>query len=306
MSKPGEFKHIDAETVSYLSAPLNERVNFVMRDRWVGYDVAEKILRRMQSLLEMPKRVRMPNLLIIGEGGNGKTHILREFLQQHPVCDRPEANTASVPVVFLNSPSEPNAGALAQRIIRAIGSPFHQSNSKSGKILAAIDQLRLVNARVLIIDEIHDVLSGSKSLEVLKMLKDISNETRIPIIGAGTVVAQSALAVDSQLEQRFSYEKIPFWSIDTTDKKLDYQRFVKSLELKIPLPEPSNLFAEKKLSEIFDHAGGRIGDIANVVTEAAVLALRAEEPNISLDRLREAGEAGPSQSRRRAVQKTEE
>jgi len=303
MSKPGDFTHIDAETVSYLSAPLAERVNYVMRDRWIGYGVAEKILMRMQDIMETPQRVRMPNLLIIGEGGNGKTHILREFFQQHPVSDRPEANTASVPVVFLNSPSEPNPGALAQRIIRAIGSPFHHSNSKSDKIFSAIEQLQLVKARLLLIDELHDVLSGNKSLAVVKMLKDISNETRIPIIAAGTPVAQSALAVDSQLEQRFSYVRIPFWGIATPETKLDYQRLLKSLELKIPLPEPSHLVADKKLIEIFDHAGGRIGDIVNVVTGAAVLALRAGEPSISQDRLREAGEAGPSTSRRRALEK---
>jgi hypothetical protein len=295
-SKRGEFS-ITGEAASYLARPVDERVDYVRRDHWIGYPRAEEIRSKLNDIYRMPRRVRMANLLVVGEGGNGKTHVLQSFLKEHPADDRPDADASSIPLVMVNAPPTPDAGELCVRILRAIGSPVRSSSSKGTKREKVIDELRRVGTRMLMIDEIHDVLSGdsTRQSEILGTIKDFSNELRIPIVAAGTDAARTAIAVDSQLEQRFSYKVLPLWQNDT-----DFRRLLTSFERLLPFPERSHLAAEAHANTIYDCAGGRIGDISYVIMEAAVLAIRAGKSKISLTHLLEAGKAGPSESRRLA------
>ena len=63
--------------------------------------------------------------------------------------------------------------------------------------------LREVGARMLVVDELHNVLAGRGDTrrEFLNLLRFLGNELRIPLVGVGTREAYLAVRSDDQLER---------------------------------------------------------------------------------------------------------
>lgn len=74
--------------------------------------------------------------------------------------------------------------------------------------------LKRIGTRVLIIDELHNMLAGSSAAqrEFLNLLRFLGNEPRIPIVGVGTRDAYLAIRTDPQLENRFNPIILPVWA----------------------------------------------------------------------------------------------
>jgi len=81
-----------------LLLPLDERVRYLQISRWICYDYAEAILKDLQELLEHPKVLRMPNLLVWGDTNCGKTAIIDRFCQEYPLRQNGEEEADVVPV----------------------------------------------------------------------------------------------------------------------------------------------------------------------------------------------------------------
>ena len=76
--------------------------------------------------------------------------------------------------------------------------------------------LDLLNVDMLIIDEIHNILSGSiaKQKQVLNAIKNLSNHLKIPIVLSGTKDALRAVSTDTQISSRFRPIYLKKWKMD--------------------------------------------------------------------------------------------
>jgi len=242
----------------------------------------------MKILFDAPERNRMPNLLIVGSAGNGKTHILSRFEHLHPASDRPDRYSSSVPVVAVRAPAVADRGELFSRMLRRLAVPHKMKDSAAHKMQSVIEEMHKVGTRVLLIDEVHDLLNGSKlqQRQAIGSLKDFSNESRISIVAAGTAAARTALSVDDQLWTRFDALELPRW-----DYGPDFKRLLASFEKLLPLPEPSFLANPAKSMKIYEFTGSTIGKIAKLIMEAAITAVNEGKPAITIEILTEAGEA---------------
>ena len=65
--------------------------------------------------------------------------------------------------------------------------------------------LKRLNVRILIIDEVHNLLAGTTAIqrEFLNLLRFLGNQLKIPIVCVGTREAYFAIRSDDQLENRF-------------------------------------------------------------------------------------------------------
>jgi hypothetical protein len=70
-----------------------------------------------------------------------------------------------------------------------------------------------MNARMLVIDEIHCLLVGTYREQriILNCIRFLANDLRIPIVCAGTVEAKTALMTDEQLADRFEAFELGVW-----------------------------------------------------------------------------------------------
>jgi hypothetical protein len=158
--------------------------------------------------------------------------------------------------------------------------------------------MRKTGVRLLIIDELHNVLSGAgmQQRRLLNLLRWIGNELQIPLVGVGTAEALRAIRSDDQLVNRFEPFPLPPWTEDDA-----YLRLLSTLEAVLPVRRPSGLVRPALASRIFALSEGVLGEIVAVVTRAAARAVMQGGETITPKLLNEAGFMRPSDRRRVAV-----
>lgn len=78
-----EFSHLFPSSQAVAALSAEERIRRIRADRWINYPRAEQALAKLEALLAFPQRARMPNLLIVGASGMGKTMIVEKFARDH-------------------------------------------------------------------------------------------------------------------------------------------------------------------------------------------------------------------------------
>jgi hypothetical protein len=101
----------------------------------------------------------MPNLLLLGPTNNGKSMIIEKFRRSHPVVSHQDRE--EIPVLVVQMPSEPSVGRFYTTLLAATGAPMRARQYR----LADLEQLvlrllRAAGVRMLVIDELHNVLGG--------------------------------------------------------------------------------------------------------------------------------------------------
>lgn len=277
-----KYPHLSETAAVLADADTKERIYAIKAGVVVMYTRAKELLARMEELFEHPPIDRMPNMLIVGASNNGKTWILRRFLERHPPDPNPDGDAAIMPVVMVSAPPTPDIGVLCTSILTEVNAPYRETASAFDRMNAVKRVLSAIGTRMLIIDEIQDMLSGSasKQREFRNAIKGLGNFLKISIVAAGVDEAHAVFATDPQLSNRFYPEPLPLWRLDT-----DFGRLLASIERQLPLRRPSNLKAPEMLQKIMFMSEGTIGGIYDLLKTAAPKAIVDGSECISLDLL---------------------
>jgi TniB protein len=295
-----DYSHLLA-SIRPLAEENNEsRIRRIRTDRWITYGRAEAALAAMDDLLSFPKRTRMPNLLLVGPTNNGKTMIVEKFRRSHPPIEaRATAEgAANVPVLKVQMPAGPDEPRFFAAILNELGFPHRYVDRLSKRQDAAVRMLRETGVRILVIDEVHNLLSGSRVQQrrLLNLLRWLGNELQIPLVAVGTAEALHAVQSDDQLANRFEPMGLPPWRHGQ-----EYRQLLSTLEAVLPLRRPSQL-AEPMLAEkILAAAEGILGEVVSIITRAAVCAVMTGSEAITAKLIDETGFISPTQRRRVAV-----
>jgi hypothetical protein len=296
----GGYSHLFPAMRSLADENNESRIRRIRTDRWISYGRAEAALCAMEDLMAFPKRTRMPNLLLIGPTNNGKTMIVEKFRRAHPpVFAKVSADgVAHVPILKVQMPAGPDESRFYGAILDELGFPYVPSDRVAKRQNIALRMMRETRVRVLVIDEVHNLLSGSRLQQrrLLNVLRWLGNELQIPLVAVGTAEALHAIQSDDQLANRFEPMRLPPWCHGP-----EYLQLLSTLEAVLPLRRPSRL-AETLLAEkILSAAEGVLGETVSIVTRAAVRALMLGTETITAKLVDEMGFVSPSQRRRVAV-----
>lgn len=272
-----------------------ERILKLRSDCWIGYSHAEQALSRLEYLLSCPKRVRMPNMLIVGPTNNGKTMIVEKFRRQHLPYESEDRGHEIVPVLSVQMPSDPTIKRFYSAIIAALGSPVTIYSSTVKSEIIALKLLRATQTKIIIIDEIHNILAGNthKQREFLNVLRFLGNELQLSIVGVGIKDAYLAIRSDDQLENRFEPLVLPLWN-----NNHDFMRLLASFQSVLPLQKPSDLLDSDVRSLILARSEGTIGEIASLLIKATCSAIRSGKEYIDRKILEQTEYRSPTERRR--------
>lgn len=281
-----DLSHLDPEAQAALNWPLEERLEFTRKDSWIGYSRANKALGLMEDLLAHPRTLRMPNLLIVGDSGNGKSSIVSKFQERHPIHIQ-ENGDPIAPVVSVEMPSEPSESRFWSELLISMFVAHSAKATIAEKESQARTMLVYSRTRMLIIDEIHNLLFGHARAQrqFMAALKSISNKLKIPMVCVGTREAIRAMHTDPQMVSRFEPFGLPKWKLD-----IEFLRLLASLERQIPLPLPSELASNVIAPKLLSLSGGTIGRLVKILKAAAILAIREKQERIDLEII---GSLGP-------------
>lgn len=273
------FPHLHREVQALAGADAATRIASVHRDLWIPYERARDIEQRLADLLAHPPSHRMPNLLIIGEGGHGKSSIAKHFAKRQAGPGMEVEARSHVPVLLLESPSEPREVLIYQEILRTLFSPFHPK-APVGHLRHQVERtLDAIGTRMLIFDELHHLLDGSsiKQRQCLNAIKSLANTLRVALVGVGTARAERVIATDRQLASRFEVLELPAWRYGAPWREL-----LATFERRLPLRRPSGLADPPIARLLHERSGGRLGDLVLQLRGVAKNAITTEVEQITL------------------------
>lgn len=295
------YPHLSTSACALIDEPPDLRVRRVRTERWIAYARAQAALAALEDLLSYPKRTRMPNLMIVGPTNNGKTMIVERFRRSHLPIEAgftPDG-VAVLPVLKIQMPPGADERRFFGALLRALGlvGPIRQGGVAAYQE-EAVRVMRTTQVRLLIIDEIHNVLSGTRAQQrrMLNVIRWIGNELQIPLVAVGTAEGSHALQSDEQLANRFEPFVLPPWRSGD-----EYLCLLTTLETVLPLKMASRLADGPIARKILSLSEGILGEIVTIVTRCAVHAIGSGVEAISEPILDQIGFAPPSERRRAAA-----
>ncbi len=290
------LEHLHPETRALALLPGAERLACLSVEHWIGYTRAHQALAQLEALLaHEPGKVRPQNLLIVGPTNNGKTMIAEKFHRAHPQRTADDGEHEVIPVLRVQLPAEATALRLYNALLVTLGTPVGLHGRNDLREALAWRLMRAVGVRLLIIDEVHNLLGAiaRRQRELLNLLRFLGNELRIPVVCLGIRDAYLAIRSDDQLENRFHPLLLPLW-----EDGEELARLLASFETVLPLREPSQLAATLLRELILRRSEGTIGEIALLLTRAIAAALLQGEERIDRAVIERADYQPPSVRRR--------
>lgn len=276
--------HMHPAVRPLLDQPMDTRIRFIRSDRWIDYPLASFALQNLDDLLDYPKKLRMPCLLIYGQAGVGKTAIIAKFLKAHAAEFEEKDGIVRQPVLAIEMPPNPEQKRFYHLVLHTLGIPARVSPVA---VLEAkcLHFLAKAGVRMLVIDEVHHMLTGSANQQriTLNLIKHLSNVLRIPVVCAGTDDAAIAIQTDLQLASRFQAVNLVPWQNDAA-----FAKFLRTVEQLTPLRLPTRLAEPQIAHALHSQSRGVTGEVLRIVTEAAVAAIRDGTERITEDKVRAA------------------
>lgn len=285
------YEHLLPELWPILEKPNDKKISYIKSDRWIGYSKANEILKKMDDLLVHPRVDRMPSMTVIGATNNGKTRILNRFLKNHPPSQNYGGEKIIAPVIGIEAPPGPSDTGLYGEILRKLYEKVPSQQSADGMRDRVCELLQKIENKVLVIDELHNILAGASKKQqlMLNAIKYLSNTLKISIIGGGTEDLVRALLVDDQLSNRFTPQRLPTWR-----EGEELEALLESYEYILPLRKASDLASPRLANKILAMSEGTIGEISTLINAAAILAIESGEERITADILNKCQYVSPS------------
>lgn len=287
------------EAESFLNETDEERIKYITKKRWINYPKAQDVFNILEDLKKYEKdKSRISSILLVGASTNGKTSLLEEFINKYPPYDNyvknhqniteeflNEYHAMGVPVFYVVAPTEPSETRLYSQILHILGAPFNEGMSISKKQYLVEYYLKILHVEMLIIDEIHNVLSGSvtKQKQIMNAIKNLSNTLKIPIVLSGIKDALRAISTDSQIMSRFRPVFLTKWKMDK-----EYVSLISTFIASFPLKQES-IITQDLAQEILNISQGYIGDIADLLKESAIYAIKTKSEKITLIEIKNCG-----------------
>ncbi len=299
-------EHLLPDIRPLLQLSTAERILCIEKDNWIGYSRAKQAITKLQNLYTHPQRQRMPNLLIIGPTNNGKSMIIEKFCRQYPPIknkielgclsdDEGKASLVEMPILSVQMLPAPDTrkfyGVLFEklRFTDGVEKILFYSSPTEDHVIHALTHFKV---KLLIIDEIHNILAGrnDKQHEFLNALRYLGNALKIPLVCVGTKDAYLAIRSDAQLENRFEPFLLAAWKAGP-----EYESLLASIASVLPLQHRSHLNHPAISRLILEKSEGILGEIFTLIRCAAVMAIHTGKEMIDEKLLKEIDYHSPSE-----------
>jgi hypothetical protein len=275
-----------------------KRITELYTPHWLNYPASVEIIGQLNQLLEFPRSHRPPSLLILSETNNGKTIVAKRFNTLHPPklkINNDGIEIMVLDVLMIQCPHVYNEKLFYMSILDKLNIAYRPSIRAQELYSIVLSAFKRLEIRILILDELQHTItrtSASKQREFLNLIKYLSNELEISIVGVGNWEAFYAINSDPQLANRFNKAILPKWKFDNTFLSLlgTYQSFIK-------LHNPFNLVNPQIAKRIFEMGEGLIGEYIEILRLCGKHAIESGEETINADTLDSIDYYSPSKKR---------
>lgn len=272
------------QTKDLHALPSPERIRVIQSGSWIPYPKARAILEELEYIYsesprERPCRSRLDRvkgMTIIGPTNNGKTAIIRQFQQAIRARDgaeQPDDEAEPLRVPYVEAPARPDEIALAREILHRLGDTRTTKVGREECWERVANIFHVRGVRLLVIDEIHNVLAGSPRLmeTFLNRLKSLGSKAQTAVVLVGTERAHHVLQTDPEVCNRFRPMDLPAWQLDR-----EFAALVHMVLKTLPLREQKPL-TQSSIELLHEASDGCLGGVVDLLQRIAISALRSGE-----------------------------
>ncbi|MFZ5644658.1 MAG: TniB family NTP-binding protein [Bacillota bacterium] len=276
-----------------LTKLTKEQKKELIKDLYVVSPYANRIMDELDFCKNESKYKHSPICLCIyGAPGLGKTLLCNKYISKYPpyqlVTDQKKQTIK--PILYTKVESTATEKSLATSLLRDLGDPFFLKGNTVDKKSRLVNLLPLCQVEMIIIDEIQHIYDKDSQKIIQSasnFIKNLIEDTKLPIILVGLPDVIRIIEVNEQLSSRYSdkhkYQLKPL-SISTEKnlKASEFHTFLHVVDLKLPLPMRSNLDNNEIALELFNVSGGNLRILMqNIIEIAAIKAINHDLPFIS-------------------------
>ena len=272
-----DHPHLAPQTAALMAMTDDLRIKATRTDRWIGFSRARHALEHLQFLCDYPPSTRPPGLAIYAHSGMGKTMLVEKFRRANPPIVDTFAGAEIVPVLSISLSSKPSERRVYAQLLSSAGVNVRHAMTLVEMEVRALTLLKQLKIRVIVIDEVHNLLAGSPREQrvILQLFRHLSNELRASLVCLGIADAREAIAGDTQLARRLDQIALPRWKADE-----EFQVLVIAILRSLPLRRPSALSAQS-LRTLARATDGITAKVFGMLNELAVEAVRSGTEQIT-------------------------
>ncbi|GAC26662.1 hypothetical protein GMES_4396 [Paraglaciecola mesophila KMM 241] len=206
-------------------AVILQRDEFLQRIVW--YPRFERAYKTIKHILEYGGTVEEA-LILMGPVGAGKSFLLQKIHSNYPIIDTPEMT--SRPVLYLRVPPENTLGGMLLNLLDALGDPMPASCSIGLRRLRLKKQIVTQGTRMILLDESQSIVpkdgGDDKSMNI-KLLRELMDDLKIPLVLTGKKDVRAILAADDALRSRVRCTlSLDYFSCKNIDDALDFADYM--------------------------------------------------------------------------------
>ena len=199
---PSAPPHLAPGAAALLDLSDDLRIRAIRTERWVGFARARRVLEILQALRDHPPSTRPPGLAIFAHSGMGKTMLVEKFRRDNPPTSHPVHGLESTSVLGITLTSRPSERRIYAQLLAALDIGVDQRSATLADLeTRMVRLLKQVGIRVLVFDEVHNLLAGSPREQrvMLQLFRFLSNELKASLVCLGVADAREAIAGDTGL-----------------------------------------------------------------------------------------------------------
>jgi hypothetical protein len=285
-----KYLHVDEELRDVCDAGDHIRCRVIFRSRFVTHRHVEDVLNHVLYQVGLPIQTRAWGIVVYGEPGSGKTQLSLAVEKRLQDAMKKPYTGLRKPVILITMTGAREARTIFNRILDALGAPVSPSMRVSDREKLALDLMKRAGVRLLIVDEVQDVLASTARQQrgALDAIKLIMNNLSIPVLALGTAKAAEAMREDPHLAARFDHRALPTWGCDK-----DTRALLAAIERTIPLRMESNLASPALVKFIVERTNGCLARMVRLINDAAVFAIQTQRECIDMAMLELAATDAP-------------
>ena len=211
-----------------------------------------------------------------GQQGAGKTTLRRAYARRYP--RRATREGISVPVLDAAIPVPATIKHLVTELLSSLGDPVPDRGTivtQTRRLKTLIGECRV---ELIILDEFQHFIDRDSNVilvTVSNWLKDLLNETGVPMALIGMPYSDVILHANAQLERRFAMRvSLDPFGWNKAERQIEFRMFLNYLDEKLPFPQRSGLADPETALRIFSGATeGVIGYVMSLIRRAAALSI---------------------------------
>jgi hypothetical protein len=230
--------------------------------------------------------------MVTSPSGGGKTTLSTMYMSRFP--KRVTEEGKCIPVLAATIPAPASVKGMVTSLLEALGDPIPDKGTTVTQTFRLYKLLRDCGVEMILLDEFQHIVDFDR-LKILATaadwLKNLINNTNIPMVLMGIPGCDIILDTNVQLERRFSSRMMlePF-AFKTKPDQLEFRKFCKALDEKLPFDTRANLDSWETSFRIYWATGGVVGKVMALVRNAAELGIKSNVQNITFDQLAKAYE----------------